>query len=352
MRTAQSALKKDLTVEILRVFCTIVVVIDHVAICAIRQFQSCASIFDKFAYYGIQHWSHFAVPIFLMISGFLLLNPQKKIDYKKVITKYIKRMVVILFTVGTFFALLEIYFESKKIMAWDVYMAFVRVFEGKGWDHMWYLYVLIGIYLVLPIFKAAYNILDNKPIELFLFILFVFCCVIPILYQLLGIECGIKFPIKGEFLFYFLIGRWAFLLKVRLLLSRRTIFLLCFLSMVIPIFISYLEYYNGQTYLERLIEYHSPLIVLVSVFVVLSFKSLLGEINNPYLLATVEHLSKNSFGIYVFHMFWINLAYKFFHYNPISHGWMAFILLIVVVLILSDFTTMFFKKIPFWGKYI
>ena len=39
----------------------------------------------------------------------------------------------------------------------DVGEAVYLTIIGKTWDHMWYLYTLIGIYLVLPVLKPMYQ---------------------------------------------------------------------------------------------------------------------------------------------------------------------------------------------------
>lgn len=339
------------SIELLRVVCAVTVVIDHIAIAAIGMYKSTASDVDRFVYYGIQHWSHFAVPVFLMISGFLLLNPQKEIEYGKAITKYTKRMVVVLLTVGTFFAFLEVLFESHQINFHSVGRALLYVFEGKGWQHMWYLYMIIGIYLVLPILKAAYNGISRKTLSTFLVLMFLFTSVIPMISLYTGINCGIKFPIMSIFLFYFILGRWVFETGSKHFINPTVLYVITIVLMFTPVWVSYLEHIKGFHLLVKLTGYDSPLIVVISVFIVFSVMNM-GGVKGRRLAQFVEHLGNNSFGIYVFHMLWINLIYKFFHYNPIEHNVFFFILLILLVVVLSDITTMMFKKLPFIGSSI
>ena len=344
-------MRKIFSIELLRVICTITVCVDHIAITAIHIHESTSSNVDRFVYYGIQHWSHFAVPIFLMISGFLLLNPQKKIGYEKVIKKYIKRLVIVLLTIGTFYAFLEALFETHEISFQNIGNAFLCVFEDKGWDHMWYLYMIIGIYLVLPIFKSAYNGISSKIFSNFLVVMFLFTSIMPIISSYTGFNCGIKFPIMSIFLFYFLLGKWAFDTGNKLRFNSITLYALTMIMMLIPIVLAYLEFFKDLPSLELLINYDSPLMVAISVLTVWSVMKV-KEGKSKHLTYIVAHLGKNSFGIYVFHMFWINLIYKFFHYNPIEHNALYFMLLVILVLVLSDITTILFKKIPYIGSSI
>ena len=54
-----------------------------------------------------------AVPIFLMITGALLLG--RTIPYRKIFTKYLKRMLLALLLFGTAFAWLEILASERRV---------------------------------------------------------------------------------------------------------------------------------------------------------------------------------------------------------------------------------------------
>ncbi len=66
----------------------------------------------------------------------------------------------------------------------------------------------------------------------------------------------------------------------------------------------------------------------------------------------IKHLSTNSFGIYITHMIWINVLYKVIRYNLVEHNLIVIIPITLIILVLSDITTIVCKKIPFVGKYI
>jgi len=62
-------------------------------------------IFFNFSYH-IMYW---AVPVFFMISGSLLLKPEKEISSKQCITKYCRRIIFALFLFGFPLAIIKIY---------------------------------------------------------------------------------------------------------------------------------------------------------------------------------------------------------------------------------------------------
>ena len=65
----------------------------------------------------------------------------------------------------------------------------------------------------------------------------------------------------------------------------------------------------------------------------------------------IDLLSKCSFGVYIIHMFWINLAYKFLKVNPfVPNVFVMMVLLWAVVVVLSVLTVMIIKRIPFINR--
>ena len=94
--------------------------------------------------YTLIQW---AVPVFLMISGNLLLH-SNKITFAK-IKKMTIRMGTVLILFGSAFALLEQVFERKTLKIGMLPNSILLTLQQKSWSHLWYLYVLIGIYLIL-----------------------------------------------------------------------------------------------------------------------------------------------------------------------------------------------------------
>lgn len=347
---------KVVFIEYLRVFCAITVVLDHISIAGIHIFADSASVFEQCAYNGIQHLSHFAVPIFLMISGSLLLNPQKNIDYTKSLGKYAKRIIIILLVIGTIFSYIELFFNSRSFYISDIYTAMYNVLIGKTWDHMWYLYVLIGIYLVLPVFKPIFQSLPNNIIDVFLFILFVFVSVLPTFKAITGFSIGVKIPITSIFLFYFLLGRRVVTYNETKLIRLFSSSVFLIVLMLVLILFAYLENAKGFYKLVPLSEYASPVIVVLSFLIFLFVKKQDVVLKKIYICplwgVIIKHLSDNSFGIYVFHMLWVNILYKVVKFNPLEYNIFILIPILLLVLFVSDITTIIYRKVPFIGKYI
>ncbi|MBR3224872.1 MAG: acyltransferase [Atopobiaceae bacterium] len=128
-----------------------------------------------------------AVPAFFMITGYLLLDPAKEVGPKKA-RKYAMRMVGVLLTFGVFFSLLEeiaLCRESGAPLGASVALrAVVDVLTASSWDHLWYVYALAVVYLLVPPIRKISNQLGNRKFALLTTALFVGVLVVPTLLRL------------------------------------------------------------------------------------------------------------------------------------------------------------------------
>ena len=100
--------------------------------------------------------TRFAVPVFLMISGALLLG--RKISLDKAIKKAIIAGIAL-------FVWSFVFILTKKILWNDgnvVYDTVMILFNKRVSGHLWYGYLLIWIYLFSPILNILYESLSNK----------------------------------------------------------------------------------------------------------------------------------------------------------------------------------------------
>lgn len=198
-------MKKNVQFEYMRAIAIIGVVTIHTFNSAIIYFGKAATNLTLVLYDAVLNMMWYAVPCFFMLSGALLLNQEKEITVSKLVKKYILRMVLILLCFGTVFSLMEIIFTTKSIQCVDVFTAIINVIQGNTWAHMWYLYALLGIYALMPIYKLIANIASDKELKVILFMLFVFTSILPTL-RVFGIETGFYCHINSVYPFWFLMG--------------------------------------------------------------------------------------------------------------------------------------------------
>ena len=100
--------------------------------------------------------TRFAVPVFLMISGALLLG--RKISLEKAIRKAIIAGIALFVWSFAFILTKKILWNDGNVIH-DTLMIF---FNKRVSGHLWYGYLLIWIYLFSPILNIMYESLSNK----------------------------------------------------------------------------------------------------------------------------------------------------------------------------------------------
>ena len=335
-----------LYIEILRIIAIIAVLINHVPLVALHLFDGSAGEGGRFIVNGINHIVHFAVPIFVMITGALLLNKEKPISYRKA-WNYAWRMIAILGTVGVVFAWMEIYFGERHFNWVQIPNAILNTLQGKSWSHLWYLYMLVGLYLALPLLKATVNTLTYRQLDILILLLFVFGYINPMLQHFTGYSIGVSFPLVSIYVTYMLIGYRLSNIKTINFSNLCLCFCICSL-VVFYIIMAYCEYFNGHLSLTFLAAYNSPLMAIYSILIF----CMIQQIKITYISRFWMAFSRDSFGIYIFHMLYVNLVYKVLKINPFEDGIWTYMPIFIGVIALSWLTTIVFRKLPLIGKYI
>lgn len=142
------------------------------------------------AYDCITRWG---VPVFVMISGALFLDPKRPQPIRKLWTRNIPRIALIIVFWGLVYAVL---YDRPAEMTGATLVAFLKdvVF---GPFHFWFLFMLLGLYVLVPILRCVTA--SKTATEYFLAIGFVVNLVIPLL------TFNGNLPVVREFLDMFLI---------------------------------------------------------------------------------------------------------------------------------------------------
>lgn len=150
--------------EYLRCFAIIGVLSIHIVADMVTRFQNVDIVFWWIAH-SIDSLSRWCVPIFIMISGALLLNPKRD---ESIIYFYKNRFIKILipFFVALLFYFIYKHFNNlKQIYLYD---ALKELLKGPVYFHLWYVYMLIGLLAVTPILRIFIRHCEKKHIHLFL----------------------------------------------------------------------------------------------------------------------------------------------------------------------------------------
>lgn len=317
-------------IDLLRTISAAAVVILHTAVAPIGNCNSAVPFLTNRILTIVHSLTLWAVPVFFIITGYcLLLKPE--CDYKYCF-RHILRFVAVLFTVGLFYALSEEVYSARTVNAAIVLNALRNVIAGRLWDHMWFIYAIIGIYLVMPV---IHTFIRSERTGSFVLtgLLFVFNILLPTIES--RIPIGVEFPFGGH-LFYVCFGG----LISKYGIQKRGRIIICIAGLISSVFVA--VHYDGQT--AKPVDLLAVCFISSAIFLIFSRL----EITEKTFLLT---LSKCTYGIYLFHPLFINIALKVLKIDFIfSAPYIKLPLLALVAFTLSFALTYLLKKLPLVSK--
>lgn len=193
-------MERKYSIDLLRIISAIAVIAIHVCSSPVTYSVQPLSEALKNTFFTIQLLLSWCIPVFFMITGFCILR-KKEYTYKQCFP-HVLRFVIVLLTVGLLYSLMEEVFLAKTVNFTVIFKAIINTLAGKSWVHMWYVYTIIGIYLVLPLLHTFMKTGKTNRIVL-TSILFVLTIVIPFFKPWFAF--GITIPLNG-YCFYVCFG--------------------------------------------------------------------------------------------------------------------------------------------------
>lgn len=189
----------------LRAAACFAIVLLHTMFCAVSLFPEEASAAQALLSNIVVNNMMWAVPCFLMVSGALLLNPEHPVTVKKCLTKYIPRMLIALVVFCLLFRALEILVNHEPVNAETLLSGFYEIFSGTSWSHVWYLYLMIGIYLLLPFYHKIASNSTAGELRYLMIVYVIFLSLVPVL-KTFGISVGFYICVSAIYPFYLFCG--------------------------------------------------------------------------------------------------------------------------------------------------
>lgn len=321
-------------INTLRVLATFILIAVHTASMFISS-QSLALGDPQFVAYEWTHYAASAVNIFLMISGILLLNPNKKLDYDRILSHYIPRAILAILIFGLPMCLMEQYMQSSAVGLLSIGLrAMGNLLTGNCWTHMWYMYMLIGLYLLTPLYRAFIAHTGQREQGILVLTLLLFGLVLPSLQAFFGVPIASYLQISPILAVYPL----GYYLQNYTESNRRTVSLA----------VLYICFYIGLCYYKVIT---GSMVFGAQCFSTVLFAcSLLILVRRfPVCQGLCDKLAKHCFCIYLIHALYLNIAFKVVHVEQLLHLHPAANMLIViaVIFLLSLLTSYLLRLVPF-----
>lgn len=295
-------------------------------------------------------WS---VPVFVMISGALFLG--RELEIRAILKRYMLRIAAAFAFWSAAYAL---HVRALYGITWDE--TFFRFF--KGHYHMWFLFMIAGLYLITPLLRPIVQ--NGKLMRYFLLLALIFTFLLP----QSAFFCSFALPQVSDLIRTVLLYTYCFFplgftvyfvggyyLSRREFSRREEIVLYCIgaaallFSIAAPIVLSRAQDAPSDAFYN----YNSLNVLLTSVPIFVFAKQHLNFPNmSERALVTLGKLSKYSFGIYLVHPMIIELLQHFGIDTFSCNAFFSVPLLAILVFAVSAALSALLNHIPIVKKYI
>jgi len=334
--------------------------IDLIRVCAmffVVFLHSAAPILYKIGKIDFSYWMigniydsmvRMAVPLFFMVSGVLLLN-QKEEPLLVFFKKRFLKVVIPLIAWSFIYIIFKKYGLHQNV---NILKDMIASFNRPEYYHLWFLYTIIGIYLILPILKIFIKN-ASQNIQIYFILLWILSVsVIPFINHFTGLHIKSYMPMMAGYIGYLVLGYQLAKIKI----TKKIFYigmLFIILSTIGTAFGTYYLSEKAGKYIGFFYSYFgvSTLIQAIAYFIVLKYigeKILSKSIN---LSKGIAAISITSLGIYLIHPIYIYILEKVgitvFASNPL----IMVPIVAILTFTLSFITIFFIQKLPL-GKLI
>jgi len=337
-------------IDNLRVFALFFVVILHVSSVGLYQFGNIPmSIWWICNFYD--SLSRFCVPIFLMITGALMLSREYQLGYF-LKNKFVRIVVPFVFWASVYLSLnlFNKLRAEETSNAFDVFKyLFNEIYASGIYFHFWYVYVIIGIYLFIPILsKWSKDASFNEQ----LFFLAIWILVTHLaLYEKFSLKLDLRY--FSGYLGYLVLGHFLYqtTFKNSKIVKKTVLFFLVIgfaIAFLGTFFLTKIHNAYLPDYFHRYLVFD---VIMMSIGIFLLFKESKISLKNSFIQKVRNELSQKSFGIYLMHVLVLYFFKMFgldaFVINPI----IAIPLVTILCLFVSWVILNLIEKLPY-GKYV
>lgn len=298
-----------------------------------------------------------AVPVFVMVTGALLLDPARQLTWEHLRKRYIGRIGKVILVFGLLFIAFDltmngiaetannsplfaahpISMDSPTVTTW-LYVVLCSVGDlltGHSWPHMWYLYMLFGLYLLMPFFRKIVANSTDRELRYLIGVLLVFLSLVPLL-GLGGISTDYRFAVATVYPMYLFLG---YALQNKVILVPRWAAWSCLILSTVAIWVAVYFLNEDTSQLSFFTSYNSLLVAIqsASLFALISQR----EGKSSTTPKALKQLDKCTFGIYLIHYVFVKLLLRYTGWNPFEQLWLLPLITVYLTLISLLFVSIF-----------
>lgn len=279
-----------------------------------------------------------AVPLFVMISGYLLLD--KTEDYKTFFKKRAIKIIIPLIA-WTIIYIIAYHYQYGTPVTLDLILS--DLLTGNACWHLYFLYLIIGLYMITPLLRILLK--NARPPDLwYIIILWIFSVPIyGILSEYMEINSNLVVQMMGGYVGFFILG---YIIKQREITRKENIcaeiiFISCFAIISVGTFM--MTDLNGKfndTFMHTLSFTN---IILTCTFFIVS-KNIFVKMERKIpqtIKKMIVTISGASFGIYLIHVLILNNVPTFVPAQALN-----ILVAAIIVFMVSTIIVLALQKIP------
>ncbi len=298
------------------------------------------------------------VPLFIMLSGALLLQPVKVNEPIRVFLKKRLSRVGLAFAFWTaIYTIWSFYISKTPVTLANIGQSISFDLFGGAYFHFWYIYLIVGLYLITPILRVVIVYGGDKIIRYLILVWFVGVAVVPLLQLAIGLTLNGYLFVIGGWIGYFVLG--IYLLKVKL---RSALFYgLLAVGFVWTIFGVWLMNYpfvgvQRQNFFTDSLTANVIIGSVALFMILLKFRPDWPGSNQTIGKRLVQAISRNTLPIFLFHIIILESFERGFFSFTLSPLTLNPIIEIPVIAVLTFFITLglvlVMRKVPILNKLI
>ena len=241
-----------------------------------------------------------AVPLFVMTSGLLLLEPTRDGSVSRFIRGRVRRVVIPFVGWALIYLAWRVSYHGEEL---SLGRAVHELVSGPVYGHLWFVYMILGLYLLTPILRVYVSHASGANQRYFVALWLLMSSLLPFFERWSSITVGLDRVVAVNFVGYFVLGH---VLGGIVLTPRSRAIAWAALAMAIGVTAAGTGVLSARppySLDESLYDYFSPNVVAMSVAVYLLISSAgrSAPSGRTTLAAGVRWLAGASFGIYLVH---------------------------------------------------
>ncbi|KNF08332.1 hypothetical protein CLPU_8c00970 [Gottschalkia purinilytica] len=349
IKIKENTTNKVLYYDFLRTFACFLVIVNHTVSFIFLSTKPSPTWYLSITYFFV---SKAAVPIFVMLSGALLLR--KDYTYKQLFSKKILRIILTIIVFS--FTYQFIFVENFNLFNPIVFLG--KIIKEPVTIPYWYLYMLLGLYIMTPMIRKMIKNFNYKDFIYFNVVFIIFSGIYPLVtlyFPTIQYSRFFTIPIFSTYIGYFILGYFIDNIKIPQKKYKKAMIILSVLfifSLAIQVILTSREYYSHGQVILKLDNVGLATIMSLAIPMFFLFKHIFSNIVfSDRIQSILSSISSATFGIYLLHNMLIIRLDNVASFLNNNLNWLLACLVFQLLIFIACFIiTKILQKIPLIKK--